>query len=63
MGYKWYNGQNGWYQASPYDTGTWGKVGYDWQDTPMGKAEAMRARLKAEYDKAYNEARAANEKR
>jgi hypothetical protein len=34
-----------------------------WQNTPMGMAEANTSKLKAEYDKAFNEAKQANEQR
>ena len=61
--YRWYNGPSGWYQASYMDPENWGRAGYKWHQTPMGKAEAMRAKLKAEYEKAYNEAKTANEAR
>ena len=62
MGYGtyWFNGPNGWYQARA-NKGAMGA--YTWQQTPMGKAEANTAQLKAEYEKAYNEAKAANEQR
>jgi hypothetical protein len=55
----WYNGPDGWFQ------GSWryyGK-GYDYSQTPMGKSEANIASLKSEYEKAYNEAKTANETR
>ena len=62
MGYGtyWFNGPNGWYQARA-NKGAMGS--FTWDQTPMGKAEANMAQLKAEYEKAFNEAKQANEQR
>lgn len=59
-GTYWFNGPNGWYQkrANHHATGA-----FTWDQTPMGKAETNIAQLKAEYEKAYNEAKQANEQR
>ena len=59
-GTYWFNGPNGWYQAR----GNIKNPGaYTWGQTPMGKAETNTAQLKAEYEKAFNEAKTANEQR
>lgn len=62
MGYGtyWFNGANGWYQARANKKAM---GAFTWQNTPMGKAEANMAQLKAEYEKAFNEAKQANEQR
>ena len=62
MGYGtyWFNGPNGWYQARTSKGAT---GAFSWGQTPMGKAEANIAQLKAEYEKAFNEAKTANEQR
>jgi hypothetical protein len=57
----WFNGPNGWYQQRVDTHITRG--GLTWENTPMGKAEANTAQLKAEYEKAFNEAKQANEQR
>ncbi len=59
-GKYWFNGPNGWYQQDARKH-TQGAFTYD--QTPMGKAETNVAQLKAEYEKAFNEAKAANEQR
>jgi len=59
-GHYWFNGPNGWYQARSVK-GAGGA--FTWEQTPMGKAETNMAQLKAEYEKAYNEAKQANEQR
>lgn len=66
----WYQGPQGWYQAQP--AGVWGSYkgqaprgakGFTWDQTPMGQAEAERQRLMEEYQRAFDEAKAANEQR
>ncbi|MEN6306556.1 MAG: hypothetical protein ABFD91_02270 [Anaerohalosphaeraceae bacterium] len=59
-GHYWFNGPNGWYQARSVK-GAGGA--FTWEQTPMGKAETNITQLKAEYEKAYNEAKQANEQR
>ena len=59
-GTYWFNGPNGWYQARTSKDAT---GAFSWGQTPMGKAEANTAQLKAEYEKAFNEAKTANEQR
>lgn len=59
-GTYWFNGANGWYRAKGHSSN---RSAFRWEDTPMGKAEANTASLKAEYQKAYDEAKQANEQR
>ncbi|MBN1457691.1 MAG: hypothetical protein JW912_07560 [Sedimentisphaerales bacterium] len=59
-GTYWFNGPNGWYKSTTYKGNP---SAYTWQETPMGRAEANIASLKAEYEKAFNEAKQANEQR
>jgi hypothetical protein len=64
-GTYWRQGNDGqWYslagRSSRYAKSVGGIL---WQNTPMGMAEANTAKLKAEYDKAFNEAKQANEQR
>lgn len=56
----WFNDPNGWYQQRAHKKAT---GAFTWDQTPMGKAEANTAQLKAEYERAFNEAKAANEQR
>lgn len=61
-GTYWVQGPNGWFQIDRRSRDYYGKYSM-WENTPMGMAEANTAKLKAEYDKAFNEAKQANEQR
>jgi hypothetical protein len=61
-GTYWVQGSNGWFQIDRRSRDYYGKYSM-WENTPMGMAEANTAKLKAEYEKAFNEAKQANEQR
>ena len=69
MSQLWYSGPQGWYQARASRISNLpgrapvGAQGYTWDQTPMGQAEARRNELMKEYQKAFDQAKAANEKR
>jgi len=64
-GTQWYRDQAGSWQSarSLHSVPSGARSVSSWGDTPMGKAEAQRSRLMSEYQRAFDEAKAANLKR